>query len=101
MVEQIVGISQMQREALKKERREERAALVISINRLQNNIISILINRAEKKHLQCPWKHTLIVKLLGMSISYGVLKRQFDMMWVKTGGLDLIDFENIFFVVRL
>ncbi|XP_016178852.1 uncharacterized protein LOC107621335 [Arachis ipaensis] len=101
MMEEMLEWSQAQREAYRKARKEERAIPSITVNRLQNGIFNIQVNKAEKKRLERPWKHTLIIKLLGRSISYGVLKRRLDTIWAKSGGLDLIDLGNDFFVVRL
>ncbi|KAL4286763.1 hypothetical protein AHAS_Ahas19G0118700 [Arachis hypogaea] len=101
MMEEMLEWSQAQREAYRRARKEERAIPSITVNRLQNDIFNIQVNKAEKKRLERPWKHTLIIKLLGRSISYGVLKRRLDTMWAKSRGLDLIDLGNDFFVVRL
>ncbi|XP_015955326.1 uncharacterized protein LOC107479731 [Arachis duranensis] len=40
------------------------------------------------------------VKLLGRKVAYGILKRRLDTMWAKSGGINLIDVGNGFFVVR-
>ncbi|RYR76834.1 hypothetical protein Ahy_A01g001365 [Arachis hypogaea] len=61
---------------------------------------NLILNRAEQHRLNKMWEHTLIIKLLGRRIGYGVLKKRLESMWIKEGMLTLIDVGNEFFLVR-
>ncbi|XP_027337216.1 uncharacterized protein LOC113850891 [Abrus precatorius] len=47
-----------------------------------------------------PWKFTLIVKLLGKSISFNFLKQKLNNIWGKNGNLKILDLNNDFFLVK-
>ncbi|XP_072060392.1 uncharacterized protein [Arachis hypogaea] len=61
---------------------------------------NLIINKVEQKMLNKFWSHTLIVKLLGRRIGYGVLKKRLDSLWSKEGTINLIDVGNKFFLAR-
>ncbi|CAL1392306.1 unnamed protein product [Linum trigynum] len=52
------------------------------------------ISEAFKERLCVPWKKTLVVRLLGRSVSYTYLCAQLRWKWRPTGSLDLLDLNN-------
>ncbi|MED6143688.1 hypothetical protein PIB30_008330 [Stylosanthes scabra] len=52
---------------------------------------TLMLNKAEQRRLNSYWCNTLIVKLMGRRIGYGVLKKRLDTMWGKEGAIRLID----------
>ncbi|XLR24568.1 hypothetical protein S83_052468 [Arachis hypogaea] len=97
----MLTMSKFQREAIKRVQKKERGNPAFSVKKLHNGTISIEMNKAERKRLEKPWKNALIIKLLGRKVAYEVLKRRLDTIWAKSGGMDLIDLGNNFYVVRL
>ncbi|CAI0467357.1 unnamed protein product [Linum tenue] len=49
---------------------------------------------------QRPWRSALVVKLLGRSTSYTVLWNRLNVMWAKTGGIQVTNARNGFYLVR-
>lgn len=47
-----------------------------------------------------PWKEALVVKLLGKTIGYTVLKDRLQKLWKLQGGFDMMDIDNIFYMVK-
>ncbi|CAL1355902.1 unnamed protein product [Linum trigynum] len=52
-----------------------------------------------KERLCQPWKKTLVVRLLGRSVSYAYLCSQLRWKWRPSGALDIIDLNNETFLV--
>ncbi|CAI0548986.1 unnamed protein product [Linum tenue] len=55
---------------------------------------------AEKRMYQRPWRSALVVKLLGRSTSYTVLWNRLNVLWAKTGGIQVTNARNGFYLVR-
>lgn len=47
-----------------------------------------------------PWRDTLVVKLLGKTISYVVMKERLQHLWKSQGGFEILDVDNIYFMVK-
>ncbi|XVF04451.1 hypothetical protein REPUB_Repub05bG0084100 [Reevesia pubescens] len=60
----------------------------------------IMLTKDEKERIRRPWKNTLIVKLLGRSISYTYLSNKVKQLWSLKGGFDIVDLENGFYCIR-
>lgn len=59
----------------------------------------LILTEKEEQRLQKPWKHGVIVKLLGRKIRFKALETRLRQMWVKRGVLNLIDLGNEYFLV--
>lgn len=52
------------------------------------------IDSAYLQDLCTPWKDALVIKLLGKTIGYNVLKERVKKLWKLNGGFDLLDVDN-------
>lgn len=50
--------------------------------------------------LCAPWEVALVVKLLGKSIVYNVMKSRLTRLWRLTLGFDILDIGNNFYMVK-
>lgn len=50
--------------------------------------------------LSVPWKDALVVKLLGKSLGYNVMKAKLENVWKLTGGFELMDVGNSYYMVK-
>jgi hypothetical protein len=46
------------------------------------------------------WKDALVIKLLGKNLGYQVMKERLQKIWRTTGGFDIRDVDNGFFIVK-
>ncbi|CAL1397875.1 unnamed protein product [Linum trigynum] len=60
---------------------------------------SLQISDKFREKLCIPWKKTLVIRLLGRSISYAYLCSQIRWKWRPTGHLDIMDLNNDTFLV--
>ncbi|XVF18911.1 hypothetical protein REPUB_Repub11eG0064400 [Reevesia pubescens] len=56
----------------------------------------ILLSKVEKKMIRSPWRNTLIVKLLGMSIGYNYMCNRVKKIWYLVGDFHAVDLEDGF-----
>ncbi|CAL1361813.1 unnamed protein product [Linum trigynum] len=61
--------------------------------------LELKISSKFKERLCDPWKKTLVVHLLGRSISYAFLCSQLWWKWLPFGSLDIMDLNNDTFFV--
>ena len=61
-------------------------------------VISLPPKLVKKLHRQ--WKNSLIVKLLGRTIGYKMLKQRVQILWGLQGDFDLIDLEEGFYLIK-
>ncbi|KAI9072351.1 hypothetical protein K1719_045683 [Acacia pycnantha] len=47
-----------------------------------------------------PFRHTLVVKLLGRQPSYGFMVKKLKQIWERKGQIDVFDLENDFYLVN-
>lgn len=47
-----------------------------------------------------PWQDALVVKLLGKNIGYNIMKDRLKRIWHLSGGFDIMDIDNSFFMVK-
>ncbi|GAU10489.1 hypothetical protein TSUD_421890, partial [Trifolium subterraneum] len=52
------------------------------------------------EELSEPWKDALIVKLLGKSLGYNVMKTKLESIWNLSGGIELMNVGNSFYMVK-
>lgn len=52
----------------------------------------------ERRRLESKWSQSLIIKLLGTTIGFMQMKKRVQMMWGKTGTVDLNDIGNGYFI---
>lgn len=50
---------------------------------------TLILSEQEEKRIRKPWKHGVIVKLLGRKIVFKALETRLCQMWVKRGVLNL------------
>lgn len=55
----------------------------------------------EKKRAREPWKHSVIIKLVGKRISFHLLHQWIQALWKLTTPFLLIDLANDFYIVKL
>lgn len=60
-----------------------------------NRLLPMLhVQDSVMEELSLPYKGCLIVKLLGKSIGYNMMKTRLERVWKLTGGFDLMEVEN-------
>ncbi|XVE95436.1 hypothetical protein REPUB_Repub02eG0097000 [Reevesia pubescens] len=60
----------------------------------------IMLSKEDKQRIRMPWKSTLIVKLLGRSISYTYLCNRIKQLWSLKCSFDVVDMDNGFYCIR-
>ncbi|KAJ1439231.1 hypothetical protein SESBI_02602 [Sesbania bispinosa] len=60
----------------------------------------VKISKKEKKSICIPWKRTVIIKLLGKRVGYKMLQNRLYKLWHPSSGMEIIDLENEYFLVR-
>jgi hypothetical protein len=66
-----------------------------------NRLLPMLhVQESVMEELSLPYKGCLIVKLLGKSIGYNMMKTRLERVWKLNGGFDLMEVENSFFMVK-
>ncbi|PNX89785.1 hypothetical protein L195_g045907 [Trifolium pratense] len=53
------------------------------------------------QELCTPWKDALVVKLLGKKLGYNTMKERLQKIWKLQGGLEIMDNDNGFYMVKL
>ncbi|PNY14400.1 hypothetical protein L195_g011081 [Trifolium pratense] len=53
------------------------------------------------QELCTPWKDALVVKLLGKKLGYHTMKERLQKVWKLQGGLEIMDNDNGFYMVKL
>src|ERR1044072_3948047 len=47
-----------------------------------------------------PWKESLVVGLLGKHLGYRTMKAKLENLWRLSGGFDIMDMDNSFYIVK-
>ncbi|PNX98272.1 hypothetical protein L195_g021514 [Trifolium pratense] len=58
------------------------------------------VSKEDIKAACIPWKRSLVVKLLGKRVGLQFLKTRLTKMWEPSGGMEIIDLENDYFLIR-
>ncbi|PHU07987.1 hypothetical protein BC332_24476 [Capsicum chinense] len=61
----------------------------------------IQLSEADKHRLYNPWKHSVIVKVVGKKLNYKYLQTKLSEIWKLQEGIALIDLGLGFFTVKL
>lgn len=61
---------------------------------------NIIVSTEEKIRLRKPWRHTLIVKVMGRQIGYNYLLRRIKTLWKPKACLELVAIENDYFIAK-
>ena len=61
---------------------------------------AIRLTKEEKARIRRPWKHTLIIKLLGRRIGFTLLLRKIRELWRPKAAVDLVALDNGFFLTK-
>ncbi|XP_019193094.1 PREDICTED: uncharacterized protein LOC109187360 [Ipomoea nil] len=60
----------------------------------------IRVTKEEKERLRCPWRRSLIVKVLGRSVGYSYLLQRLQRMWKTEAAFELIALNHDYFLVK-
>ncbi|KAJ1380290.1 Zinc finger, CCHC-type [Sesbania bispinosa] len=60
----------------------------------------VKVTKEERKQACQPWKHSIIIKLLGKKVTMKFLWLRLEKLWHPLGEMELIDLENEYFLVR-
>lgn len=60
----------------------------------------IPVTKEEKTHLRCPWRRTLIIRVLGRKVAYSYLLQRLQKMWKPEVSFDLSAINQDYFLVR-
>lgn len=60
----------------------------------------VTLDKRVFKELCNPWKDSLVIKLLGKSIGYNMMKDKLKKVWKPAGGFDILDVDNGFYMVK-
>lgn len=61
---------------------------------------SIILSNEEKTMIYMPWKHSVIIKMVGKKVSHQYLKKRLNKLWKPTEILILIDLGWDFFIAK-
>lgn len=62
---------------------------------------TIILTEEAKAQIQAPWRHRVIIKVLGKSISYHSLLMRLTHLWNPTTPIRLMDLPNSYFLACL
>ncbi|CAN1177346.1 hypothetical protein LINPERHAP2_LOCUS33056 [Linum perenne] len=65
-----------------------------------NGIKSLSLSKGFKEKLCKPWSHSVVVRLLGMTIGYSYLCHRLRSMWKPTGNIHIVDLDKSCFLVK-
>lgn len=75
--------------------------LVTIVHEHGNRLLpKVTLDKSVFKELCSPWKDSLVIKLLGKSISYNMMKEKLNKVWKPAGGFDILDVDNGFYMVK-
>lgn len=60
----------------------------------------VTLNEKVFQELCYPWQDALDVKLLGKKVGYNVMKDRLKKLWKQSGGLDIMDVDNGYYMVK-
>ncbi|KAJ1408029.1 hypothetical protein SESBI_23885 [Sesbania bispinosa] len=61
---------------------------------------TVKVSKAELKYPCQPWRKAILVKLLGKRLGMKFLRQRLIKLWQPEGGMDMIDLENDYFLIR-
>lgn len=61
---------------------------------------SIILFREEKTTMRKPWRHSLIIKLMGKIVGYKFLINSLLSLWKPVNSLDVVDIGKDFYIAR-
>ncbi|RYR46194.1 hypothetical protein Ahy_A07g031954 [Arachis hypogaea] len=99
--ESVVGITEGNKkgDSREEESEDEEDEEDVKIQKMPNGLMNLIIGERTKRELRKVWWDSLVVKLLGRKISLLALRRRLEIMWGKSGSLDVIDLGNDFFLI--
>lgn len=75
--------------------------LVTIIHEEGNKLLpKVYLNTEVFKELCAPWRDSLVIKLLGKSVGYNMMKEKLKKVWKPAGGFDILDVDNGFYMVK-
>lgn len=60
----------------------------------------VYLNQEVFNDLCAPWRDSLVVKLLGKTVGYNMMKEKLKRVWKPAGCFDILDVDNGFFMVK-
>lgn len=60
----------------------------------------VILNKEVFNDLCAPWKDSLVIKLLGKSMGYNMMKEKLKKVWKPYGCFDILDVDNGFYMVK-
>ncbi|PHU02702.1 hypothetical protein BC332_27953 [Capsicum chinense] len=73
----------------------------ITIDNEESSVSGVIqLSEADKKCLYNPWKHSVIVKLVGKKLNHRYLQTKLSELWKLQEGIALIDLGLAFFIVK-
>lgn len=60
----------------------------------------VYLNEGVFNDLCAPWKDSLVIKLLGKTVGYNMMKDKLKKVWKPAGCFDIVDVDNGFYMVK-
>lgn len=60
----------------------------------------VYLNKNVFRELCAPWKDSVVIKLLGKTIGYSMMKEKLKRVWKPAGCFDIMDVDNGFYMVK-
>ncbi|XP_019150319.1 PREDICTED: uncharacterized protein LOC109147133 [Ipomoea nil] len=60
----------------------------------------IVLTKEEKLRIRRPWRYTLIIRLMGRTVSYSFLLRRLQAIWKSENHMELIDLSHDYYLAR-
>lgn len=97
--DKVMGNSQPSPAREKKDLIKEK--LVTIVHEHGNRLLpKVTLDKSIFNELCNPWKDSLVIKLLGKSIGYHMMKDKLKKVWKPAGGFDILDVDNGFYMVK-
>lgn len=78
------------------------AQKLVHVEHVNENRLTPMVHVEKKvlEELSLPWKEALVVKLLGKTLGFNIMKSKLSLTWKLSGGFKIIDIENGFYMVQ-
>lgn len=97
--DKVMGNSQVTPAREKKDLIKEK--LITIVHEHGNRLLpKVTLDKSIFQELCNPWKDSLVIKLLGKSLGYNMMKDKLKRVWKTAGGFDILDIDNGFYMVK-
>ncbi|XP_009785180.1 uncharacterized protein [Nicotiana sylvestris] len=90
----------VENEHAREEQNKTEDSMLLKSNELHEGIRTIQLSEKDKNRMYLPWKHSLIIKLLGKRIQHQYLEKKIQKIWKPSENFPLIDLGSDYFIAK-